>query len=427
MVGSLGRGPVTARHLVEVIGVGWKARGRVALGEVAGRLDGEGLGDQVGFGAGLGRSGRADRLQQLGIGGAQPLLGHGGVLLDQAGLVRIAADHQADAELFALAVGFARAAQHHDAIDHRSGRPGLQDVGDGYGAELGGRGVSEAQALGPAGPEGLAGERRPADRGGRGRTAAGFGDGAHEEALGGLGCGQHLHRHGAGAFTEDGDIPGVAAEGRDVLLHPLQGGDLVHQAVVAEPAPVGVLGGQSRVGEVAEATQAVVDRHHHDATPGQRRPIVEWHAARTADERAAVDEHHHRFAGFWRLGGREDIEEQAILALRPHLSPGIVAEMRLRAGRAVGEHRAHAGPGLHGLGRAPAKGAGRSRRVGDAPKDGDIAVRCALDHTGVEFGERRRMGAASQRKCDRDGGETQHFQGGHPDNPPTAVSAGIAR
>ena len=37
----------------------------------------------------------------------------------------------------------------------------------------------------------------------------------------------------AGGFARDGDIGRIAAEGRDIALHPLQRQDLVEQAVVS--------------------------------------------------------------------------------------------------------------------------------------------------------------------------------------------------
>ena len=69
---------------------------------------------------------------------------------------------------------------------------------------------------------------------------------------------------------------GIAAEGRDVPLHPLQRRDLVHQAVVADRlAGLGGLG-QRRMGEVAQRAQAVVDRspppRRRGRSSGRHRP-----------------------------------------------------------------------------------------------------------------------------------------------------------
>jgi len=58
-------------------------------------------------------------------------------------------------------------------------------------------------------------------------------DGAREPALRQRRDHQQAERAGAGGFAEHGDVAGGAAEGRDVLLHPLQRGDLIHDSVEA--------------------------------------------------------------------------------------------------------------------------------------------------------------------------------------------------
>jgi len=65
---------------------------------------------------------------------------------------------------------------------------------------------------------------------------------------------QHADAHRTGRLTEDGDVGGVAAERGDVLLHPLQGGDLVEQTQV---------GVAVAVAEVEEAlgTETIVQGH----------------------------------------------------------------------------------------------------------------------------------------------------------------------
>lgn len=63
-----------------------------------------------------------------------------------------------------------------------------------------------------------------------------FGDGA--------GSHEQVDAGGAGAVADDGDVGRVAAERRDVLLHPVQRRDLVHEPVVGrrphKPVTVGV-------------------------------------------------------------------------------------------------------------------------------------------------------------------------------------------
>ena len=64
-------------------------------------------------------------------------------------------------------------------------------------------------------------------------------------------------------------LSGIAAEGGDVPLHPLQRGDLVHVGVVAFEL-VRALAAQRGEGEEAEAPQAVVDGDKDDALLGER-------------------------------------------------------------------------------------------------------------------------------------------------------------
>ena len=69
-------------------------------------------------------------------------------------------------------------------------------------------------------------------------------------------------------------LVGIAAEGRDIGLHPLQRGEVVHHAVVGERL-ARLLGGQRRVGEEAEAAQAVVDGDQHHAALGEVGAVVD--------------------------------------------------------------------------------------------------------------------------------------------------------
>ena len=92
----------------------------------------------------------------------------------------------------------------------------------------------------------------------------------------GRGRGEQIrHRHPARRLAEDRDVRRVAAEGRDVLAHPFEGGHLVEQAPVAERA-LGFVVGERAVSEIAEDAQAIVDGHDHDvAARGQAAAVVE--------------------------------------------------------------------------------------------------------------------------------------------------------
>jgi hypothetical protein len=74
-----------------------------------------------------------------------------------------------------------------------------------------------------------------------------------------------------GRLTEDRDVGGVASEGGDVVVYPLERGDLVEQSGVAAPAA------QGQVGQVSptERTQSIVDRYDDDvAVAYERRSVV---------------------------------------------------------------------------------------------------------------------------------------------------------
>ena len=284
-------------------------------------------------------------------------------------------------------------------------------------AQLRRRRIGEPEALRPGHAGRFPGQRGPADGRRRRRAAAGLRDGAHEQALGRGAGDQHLHGDRTGALAEHRHPPGIAAEGRDVPLHPLQRRDLVHQPIVAQPPAVGVLRAQRRMGKVAQAAQAVVDRHHHDAAPGQSRAVVERHAAGTARERATVDEHHHRLAPRLRLHRPVDVEKQAVLADRTDLGPGLVPQVRLLAGRPERRRRPDAGPGRHRLRRAPAIGAAGGRGERDALEDQHIARPDALDDPGVEPRDRAGRRGGGRPGADRHSQSRagkQHLQARHP-------------
>ena len=80
-----------------------------------------------------------------------------------------------------------------------------------------------------------------------------------------------MHRDAARRLAEDGHVVRIASERGDVLLHPLEGGDLVHVGVVALGL-VRMLAAERGEGEEAEAPQTVVERDEHDALLGELDP-----------------------------------------------------------------------------------------------------------------------------------------------------------
>ncbi len=166
---------------------------------------------------------------------------------------------------------------------------------------------------------------------------------------------QQVGAPGAGRLAEDGDRLRIAAESRDILLHPLQGGDLIEQAEIGGSGVIG-FPGQFRMREETEHAQAIVDGHHDDTLPGQLFAIVGGHRRSPGGQRAAVDPHHHRELVIRRFGCRIDIQIQAVLFHRSRLGAD-AGRIRTPLHADGGELRglANAGPFGSGLRSAPSK------------------------------------------------------------------------
>jgi hypothetical protein len=78
----------------------------------------------------------------------------------------------------------------------------------------------------------------------------------------------------AGGLAEDGDIVGVAAETGDVVVDPLEGKDLIHEAVVARGVVRG-FAGELGMSEEAEDVKAVIDGDDEHAVIEQRAVVIE--------------------------------------------------------------------------------------------------------------------------------------------------------
>src|SRR6478672_2965845 len=87
-----------------------------------------------------------------------------------------------------------------------------------------------------------------------------LGNGSPEQPLG-VGHGkQHVDAHRTGRLAKDGDVAGGATEGSDVLLNPVEGGNLVKQAAVS-----------AFLAQIEEAlgANAVGNAHTDDAVAGK--------------------------------------------------------------------------------------------------------------------------------------------------------------
>ena len=124
---------------------------------------------------------------------------------------------------------------------------------------------------------------------------------------------EHTDRPRSSGLAEDRHVPWVAAECRDVVVHPLERGDVVEDAVVAR-RPVCRLGGQRRVGEEPERAQPVVGCDHDHALARHRGAIENLRATDPGAVPATMEPDHDRqpLARSERWG--PDVQRQTVLA-----------------------------------------------------------------------------------------------------------------
>ena len=155
---------------------------------------------------------------------------------------------------------------------------------------------------------------------------------------------------------------------------------------------MGILGRELRMGQKAQRAQTIVDGHENDAPAIEALSVELRLSACAAEASAAVhpEEDWELLSGV--LGGGPDVQIQAVLTARvdvleefASIERFVVADGLLGNGAKFGA-QAHALPGLHRLGCAPAQRTHRWRRVGDALEDGingvvapDAAEASALD------------------------------------------------
>src|SRR5262245_29854769 len=106
----------------------------------------------------------------------------------------------------------------------------------------------------------------------------------------------------------------IAAELRDIRLHPFESGNLIQQPVVAGSVPA--FATELRCCEEPERTHAIGDADEHHALLREVRAVIEGRAGYAAVEAAAVDPRDDRQLVARRFGGSPDIEIQAVLAHR---------------------------------------------------------------------------------------------------------------
>src|SRR4051794_35885401 len=112
-----------------------------------------------------------------------------------------------------------------------------------------------------------------------------LGDCAVKQPLGTGHGKQRADAHSTSRLTEDGDVPWIAAEGSDVLLHPLEGRNLIKQTEVG-----------NSVAEIEEAigTDTVIDGHADDTVAGEAAAVIPGRRPRSAHKGTARNPDHHR-------------------------------------------------------------------------------------------------------------------------------------
>ena len=224
-------------------------------------------------------------------------------------------------------------------------------------------------------------------------AASALQDGSPHHSLGEGRGDDGLNAHAAGGLACQGDLVRVASEGGNVLPHPLQGEDLVQDAVVAGHT-LGVFPFQIRVGEEAEHVHPVVDGHQHHAFFGAAFPVELLLRAAAVHERPAVDPEQHRQlgAGFSVCRG-PDVQVQAVLVPRRNhhvvkFFPVKLHGGKLRLGAPGGESGAvqRGGPGGVLLGTAEPQFPHRGLGVGHALEHNRVPVRAQAAPDGSLFG-----------------------------------------
>ena len=128
---------------------------------------------------------------------------------------------------------------------------------------------------------------------GWGEAAAGLGNGAMKQAPGAGHGQQGVNAKGSGRFPENRYLLGISAIVANVIAHPAQGLGLIKKAVVSRN-PLGVRGGEGRMGQEPHDAQAIVQGYDHDPLPGEGGAIVSLGGTGPPGEATAVNPHHHR-------------------------------------------------------------------------------------------------------------------------------------
>ena len=236
----------------------------------------------------------------------------------------------------------------------------------------------------PGGGLGLVGEQPVLHRQGRkgcgGLAGAGIGVGHGQtagqghrflEPPGKIGAGQHgQHIPAARRKAHGGDVAGIAAEGGNVFLDPVEGPGGVQQGVIAGTVGTVLEGGQA---VEAQQPQPVTHRYKDASGPGGQAGARQFLRG-TGAVAAAVKIDHHRQAG-GAVGG-PDVQFEAVLGAGGHPVAGLERHGS-RCGAVQGIR-----PGCRVLGRLPPQRSRRGCAVGHpVPDQAAFLQLLALDRT----------------------------------------------
>src|SRR5262249_40803566 len=105
-------------------------------------------------------------------------------------------------------------------------------------------------------------------------------------------CDQGRYAGTASGLAKDGDTRGVAAEARDVALHPLQGRDLIENGVVARRASR-PFSGERRMRQESENAESIVERDDDGALLRETCTVMSLLTTEARVVATAIDPDHH--------------------------------------------------------------------------------------------------------------------------------------
>jgi hypothetical protein len=86
----------------------------------------------------------------------------------------------------------------------------------------------------------------------------------------------------SGRFAHHGNVSRVATEGCNILMDPVEDGNLVHIAVISQQA-IRVLGSKRRMREEAKTAETKIETDKDDALPGEGASVVNGGRAAAVD------------------------------------------------------------------------------------------------------------------------------------------------